>query len=85
VITLVPGPTLTEFQKKAGVSKSRLIKGHFMEADEVAKMGYEGLMKGDRVVIVGWINRVTIGLAKLTPRSILVKLSRHIQNQKVKI
>lgn len=55
VTALCPGPTRTEFQKRArmeniNLERSKLIP--YMSAEKVAQIGYDGLMKGKRVVIL---------------------------------
>jgi hypothetical protein len=69
VCALCPGPTATEFQKRAGIQGSRLFKGKAtMDAHAVALAGYEGLMAGKRVVIPGASNKFTVATVRFAPR-----------------
>jgi hypothetical protein len=41
----------------------------------VAAAGYRGLMRGQRVVVPGWANRLVAGLVpRLVPRALLLKM-----------
>jgi short-subunit dehydrogenase len=63
VTALCPGPTQSEFQRRAHIENTRLVKGKFMgmmTAETVAPIGYGGLMQGKRLVIPGLINKVGV-------------------------
>ena len=60
VTCLCPGPTRTEFQKRAQMGDVRLLKFGMMNADTVAQLGYRALMAGRRVVIPGLYNQFQI-------------------------
>jgi hypothetical protein len=53
-----------------------------VDVREVARTGYEGMQKGKRVVIPGWKNRVGVELLRISPRSIVTKVVRKIQEKK---
>ena len=79
VTTLCPGPTRTEFQARAGTGRSKRIASIWMmEADEVAKRGFEGLMTGRRVVIPGFMNKLGFILAKCSPIRLAAKVARKV-------
>ncbi|MEP6662798.1 MAG: SDR family oxidoreductase [Verrucomicrobiota bacterium] len=74
VTALCPGPTTTNFQKRAGRFHSeKMIKFWTMSAVEVAETGFKGLMNGKRVVIPGWLNKTAYVFSKLLPVKILAK------------
>jgi uncharacterized protein len=70
VTALCPGPTATEFTKRANMEKSKLF-AHAMSAADVARQGVEGYEAGRAVVITGAANRVGTWMAKLMPRSVV--------------
>lgn len=75
VTALCPGPTRTEFQKRArmeniNLERSKLIP--YMSAEKVAQIGYDGLMKGKRVVIPGLLNKTGTKLVKIFPKSFVL-------------
>ncbi len=79
VTALCPGPTATEFSKRAEAGESRLFASGMiplMNAAVVAQIGYRGLMRGQRVVIPGLINRIGVQLPRLSPRRLVTLLTR---------
>jgi short-subunit dehydrogenase len=69
VTALCPGPVNTEFQKRAGITGSRLFKdGAAMDPAKVALAGYRGMMHGRRVVIPGVTNNLMMESIRLVPR-----------------
>lgn len=75
VTTLCPGPTVTGFQKRAGMEHApiggRMVTG---DAASVARVGYAGMMKGQRVVVPGLANRVGTFLPRLFPRALATRI-----------
>jgi short-subunit dehydrogenase len=74
VTALCPGPVETEFQTRAGMPEGYFPKFMSRSARRVANDGYDGLMRGKRVVIPGFDNQVAALLPKLLPRGILLWL-----------
>jgi uncharacterized protein len=74
VTALCPGPVETEFQMRAGMPEGYFPKFMSRSARRVANDGYDGLMRGKRVVIPGFDNQVAALLPKLLPRGILLWL-----------
>jgi short-subunit dehydrogenase len=56
VTALCPGPVVTEFQARAGLGDSRPIPLMDVSAARVAELGYQGLMRGRRLVVPGAMN-----------------------------
>lgn len=80
VTCLCPGPTISEFQKRANVGDDILLmKGRLMDSKAVARIGYRGLMKGRRVIIAGFGNRLLVGAAKFAPRSLVTRMIKFLQ------
>ncbi len=76
VTALCPGPVETEFQARAGMPEGYFPKIMARSAGRVAREGYDGLMRGKRVVIPGFNNRVAALLPRfLTRRAILSIMS----------
>lgn len=75
VTALCPGPTVTGFQKRAGMEHApiggRMVTG---DAAAVARAGYAGMMKGRPVVIPGFFNRVGSKLPRLFPRGLATRV-----------
>jgi hypothetical protein len=65
VTTVCPGLTRSQFQARAGLKRTEGFP--MMEADQVARIGYRGLMRGKRLVVTGWINRLVVGISGVIP------------------
>jgi hypothetical protein len=74
VTCLCPGPVATEFQARAGIADSDTAPWPLaVSARAVAEAGYRGLMRGKRVVVPGWANKLVAALVpRLVPRPILL-------------
>jgi len=71
---LCPGLTRSEFHTRASLSRpknSRLM----MEADKVARIGYEAMQRGKPIVIAGWFNRFAAAVAKALPTRLMCKIT----------
>jgi len=80
VTALCPGPTITEFQTRAGVGRTRLFRGPLVQdAATVARAGYRGMIRGRRVVIPGVANRHLVQALRVTPRRLATAVARRIQ------
>jgi uncharacterized protein len=82
VSTLYPGPTRTEFFSRAGMERPEMMT---MDATAVAQAAYTGLMRGQRMIVPGLINKLSVLGARLVPTSLLVKISRRLNSSKLKI
>jgi len=72
VTALCPGGTKTAFQDFTKRRKSFFFP--VMDASMVAKIGYEALMKGKRVVIPGMANKMQVFLIRFIPRNLVTRL-----------
>jgi uncharacterized protein len=81
VTALCPGPTATQFSKRAELEKSRLFKGGIvpvLDPATVAKIGYEGLIKGQPVVIPGLINKIGVFSVRVAPRKLAAQIAKQL-------
>jgi short-subunit dehydrogenase len=64
---LMPGATNTDFFNEAGMQDSKAVqdKDALSDAADVAKDGYEALMKGEDRIISGFKNKVEVNAANL--------------------
>ncbi len=67
VTTLCPGPTRTEFHLRASTRRSPAVSKFMMTAEEVAQLGFEGSMKGKRIIVPGLVNKLGVALSKIMP------------------
>jgi short-subunit dehydrogenase len=74
VTALLPGATHTNFFSRAGMMKTKLVKdGGMADAAEVARAGYEALMKGDDHVVTPLKERIQYTMTKVLPDRMLVQ------------
>jgi len=76
VTCLMPGATETEFFERADLMDTKVGTDKKQPADEVAKVGYEAMMKGDGDVVAGWSNKLRAAIANITPSAILAEQHR---------
>ena len=82
VTAVCPGPTWSGFQEKADMEGSKLLKAsRMMTPDAVARIGMDGYEKKKRVVVTGVSNKITIAIAKLTPKSMLMSAVSGLQEK----
>ena len=82
VSVLCPGPTHTEFADRAEMSSAKIVNVPWiMPASDVAEIGYSGLMNGKKIIIPGFMNKLLAFNTRFTPRSVLVMITRYL-NQK---
>jgi short-subunit dehydrogenase len=82
VTALCPGPVATEFQARAGV-EGRTTPVFDLPAARVAAAGYRGLMRGKRLVIPGFGNKVMAFLPRILPRDLLLSLVDRRQRARI--
>jgi len=68
VTVLCPGPVATEFQVRAGIPEGYFPRFLARSAERVAREGYDGLMRGRRVVVPGSGNKAVTLLPRFLPR-----------------
>jgi short-subunit dehydrogenase len=75
VTALCPGPVPTEFQARAGLrGGDRMQDVLSLSAVRVAQIGYDGFMRGRRVVVAGLGNRIAVFVLRLLPHGLLLPL-----------
>ena len=68
VSCLMPGVTDTHFFARANMLDTKLgQQDDKADPAEVAKIGYDAMMKGEADVIAGWKNKMQVALARVTP------------------
>jgi uncharacterized protein len=81
VTALCPGPTATSFEKRAGLEGRLLFRGPVMDAAVVARQGYLGMQRGDRVVVPGLRNRLSRELVRFSPRGLVLGAVRALHDR----
>jgi len=82
VTALCPGATESGFQAASDMQESKLVKNKKLPASkEVADYGYKAMMKGKRVAIHGAKNYFLANTVRFTPRNLVVKIARYMQDK----
>ena len=84
VSVLCPGPTRTEFHQRAGIPASELFQRLAVDPEVVAAAGYEGLERGQTVIIPGCVNKMFALGVRLVPRAWVAAVIRWIQASRIK-
>jgi short-subunit dehydrogenase len=76
VTCLMPGATETEFFERADMEDTEIGQAEKDDPADVAKAGFEAMMKGEGDVVTGWKNKLISAAALLTPSDILAEQHR---------
>ena len=63
---------------RAGIEDIRLFRMGTMEARQVAKVGYAGMLKGKTTVIPGLFNQLLALSIRFTPRRLVTRISKYL-------
>ncbi|QAY78226.1 SDR family oxidoreductase [Sphingosinicella sp. BN140058] len=76
ITCLKPGATETEFFERAGMEDTKVGQAKKDDPADVAKTGYEALMKGDRSVIYGLKNKLQVAGASVLGGGVSAQMHR---------
>jgi uncharacterized protein len=76
VTCLMPGATDTEFFERADMEDTQIGQDKKDDPADVAKVGFDAMMRGDGDVVSGWKNKFTTVLASVTPAGMLAEQHR---------
>ena len=76
VTCLMPGATETDFFERADLMDTKIGTAKKDDAADVARQGFEAMMKGDGQVITGWHNKLQAAIAHITPSDTLAEMHR---------
>ena len=76
VTCLKPGPTDTEFFERADMEDTKVGAGKKDDPADVAKAGFEAMMKGEGEVITGLKNKLQVAASHVTPTDMLAEQHR---------
>ena len=76
VTCLMPGATETEFFERADMLDTKVGQAKKDDPADVAKTGFEAMMKGDGDVVSGWKNKLQTAIANVTPAGVLAEQHR---------
>lgn len=76
VTCLMPGETETDFFERADLLDTPMAAKKKQPADEVARIGFEAMEKGDGDVVAGWMNKLRAAMSNVTPSALLAEQHR---------
>jgi short-subunit dehydrogenase len=78
VTCLMPGATETDFFERADMLDTRVGQGSKDDPADVARVGFDAMMRGDGDVVSGWKNKLQSAIANVTPAGILAEQHRRM-------
>ena len=78
VTCLMPGATETDFFERADMLDTKVGAAKKQPPSEVAKVGFEAMLKGDGDVVAGWSNKLSAAIAHIVPSSVLAEQHREM-------
>lgn len=79
VTALLPGATESDFFNKADMNDSKILDSKLSDPAQVAKDGYEAMMKGDDKIISGLKNKILTGSAQVLPDTVIAAQMNKMQ------
>jgi uncharacterized protein len=76
VTCLMPGATETEFFERADLMDTKIGTSKKDDPADVARQGFEAMMRGDGQVVTGWHNKLQAAIAHITPSDTLAEMHR---------
>ncbi|MEN3332805.1 MAG: hypothetical protein V7641_2170 [Blastocatellia bacterium] len=76
VTCLMPGATETEFFERADMLDTKVGQQKKDDPADVARIGFEAMMKGEGDVVSGWKNKLQSAIASVTPSAMLAEQHR---------
>ena len=76
VTCLMPGATETDFFERADMADTKVGSGEKAHAADVAKTGFDAMMKGELKVVAGFANKVRAAISHIASDSTLAEMHR---------
>ena len=78
VTCLMPGATETDFFERADMLDTKVGASSKDDPVDVARVGFDAMMRGDGDVVSGWKNKLQTALASVTPAGLLAEQHRRM-------
>jgi len=78
VTCLMPGATETDFFERADMLDTRVGTQKKQPPADVAKIGFEAMMRGDGDVVSGWQNKLQAAISHVAPSGALAEMHRRM-------
>lgn len=78
-----PGPTNTNFQRRANITRSVIGRKQFMmTAEKAVRIGFKNALKGEREVIPGLMNKAGVMAAKIFPEKLITRIVGYLNKNR---
>lgn len=78
VTCLMPGATETDFFARADLLDTKIGQSAKDDPADVAKVGFDAMMRGDGDIVSGWKNKLLSAIANVTPAGVLAEQHRRM-------
>lgn len=78
VTCLMPGATDTDFFERAGMLDTKVGQDPKDNPADVARVGFDAMMRGDGDVVSGWKNKLRAAMANVMPAGVLAEQHRRM-------
>jgi short-subunit dehydrogenase len=78
VTCLMPGATETDFFERADLMDTKVGQSEKDDPADVARVGFDAMMRGDGDVVSGWKNKLQAAIANVTPAGVLAEQHRRM-------
>ena len=78
VTCLMPGPTETNFFRRADLMDTKVGQQEKDDPAFVARVGFDAMMNGEGDVVAGWKNKLQSAMANITPAGLLAEQHRRM-------
>jgi short-subunit dehydrogenase len=85
VTALCPGPTESEFRSRAKLETAPVARSKVIPtatAESVARAGYQGFLRGKRIVVPGLVNKLAVQSNRIGPRRLVARVAGKINKAK---
>jgi len=72
----MPGATETDFFERADMLDTKVGQSEKDDPADVARVGFDAMMRGDGDVVSGWKNKLQSTMANMTPAGVLAEQHR---------
>lgn len=78
-----PGPTNTDFQRRANITRSVIGRKQFMMTSEKAvRIGFKNALKGKRETIPGTMNKIGVMAVKIFPEKLITRIVGYLNKNR---
>jgi short-subunit dehydrogenase len=77
-LAVCPGPTSTEFFRRAGLKQGAVAAKHGQTTDEVVQEALEALAGGRAQVVTGWRNKLMTAVSSKLPKPWVTRISAKV-------